>query len=130
MSGGFDSLGFDFLGFDTDAASAVAPAVGHVPRRRRYIIDDNPIRLTNDELEAKLSAMLRDDQPTPKQIKRAVREAKPEDRPLVAAVPNFAAINAQLLARAQYEAAERLRQIAQRMADDEDEREVEMLLWG
>jgi hypothetical protein len=98
-------------------------------RRRRYIIDDRPLRLTDDELEALLKRLLENEPPVSKRkIKRIVVEALDEDKALAAQKPQFVIIRDRLLAAKEYEAAQKVREIAQRIAEAEDEADIEMLL--
>ncbi len=111
-------------------AAVVTPVipVGHGARRHGYNLRGTRVRLTQQELEEQLCRLLRDEpEPKPKTVKRYI-SAEPQNTELIAAVPAFVPVRDMLLARQEYEAAEKLRQIAQRIADQEDERDVEMLL--
>ncbi len=140
MSGGFDAAGFDFAGFDTGpvvtGGQYPGPA-GGVGRgisgpagrkRKKYILDGQEISLNREELEEALETMLVKAEPASERILPA--KVKPQDRGIVATFPAYPDLRDLLLAAREIEAAQVLRQVAARLADEQDERDVEeLILW-
>ena len=127
---------------ETIAAPVVPPVTPSTPypgpagkarstraRRKKYQIDGQTLALTRDELEDALEALLT--RPVAEDVPVQPARVKAKDAAIVAAFPAYPDIRDMLLAAQQIEAAQALRAVAQRLADDEDERDVEMLLlWG
>lgn len=97
-------------------------------RRRRYHITDNPIRLTENELEAILKRMLREEKPTRQQAKKYIEQAKPSEKMLVQAVPAYIPVRNILAEHQERAAIAKLKEIAEQMMIEEDERDIEALL--
>lgn len=108
--------------------AAGAPAKRGRQKRKKYVLDGQTLALTRDELEDALEALLT----RPAEVEQAQpAKVKAKDAAIVAAFPAYPEVRDMLLAAQQIEAAQALRAVAQRLADDEDERDVEMLLlWG
>ena len=112
-------------------SAVTTPAVGgvHRGRRHRYHIRAKPERLTDDQLDALLTDLL--DAPAQQPSRQALKAVPADEAPLQRAVPNYAALRMTLAKRQEAEAVERLRIIAARMARQQDDADVEMLLlWG
>lgn len=136
MAGAFQLSAFQNSAFQTSGAvvaSYPAPAGGVAGRggkRKKYVFPDGSKRLlSRDELEDALETVLvatpverGDDTPAPR--------VAAKDRQIVAVFPSYPDLRDLFLAANQIEAAQALRRVAQRLADEEDERDVEMLLWG
>ena len=145
MSGGFDSAGFDVAGFDTGDITATQPYPGPAGaisggkgisgpagrKRKKYIFDGQELSLNREELEEALESMLVKAEPAADGADSpAPTKVKPQDRAIVAAFPAYPDLRDLLLAARQIEAAQVLRQVAQRLADEQDERDVEeLILW-
>jgi hypothetical protein len=122
---------------DSSAAPPVTPpTAGVVPagspargKRKKYLLDGERVTLTRDELEARLETML-EASPAPAEARPAPKVAA-KDKAIVAAFPAYPDLRDMLLAAQEIEAAQALRAVAARLAAEEDERDVEMLLlWG
>lgn len=102
------------------------------PKKKPWIIGDRRIVATREEVERILAEMLQQQpaaapEPAPAAAP-APSKVAPKDRAIVAAFPNYPDLRDMLIAAQQVEAAQALRAIAQRLADEEDERDVELLL--
>lgn len=135
MALGFQSNAFQHPGFQGGAAVSARPYPAPAGRskskrtkRKPYVLDGQRLMLSPEELDDALEAMLEREAPEPVVAAPIAAPVKPKDRAIVAAVPSYPSVQAMLLAAHQIEAAQRLRAIAQRMADEEDERDVEALL--
>lgn len=137
MAAGFQRLAFQSPGFQQETTVShphPGPAGGVVggkgisgpagrKRRKRYIFDGEEVTLNREELEETLESMLAKAEPTAGKV-------KPQDRAIVQAFPQYPGLRDLLLAARQIEAAQVLRQVAQRLADEQDERDVEeLILW-
>ncbi len=136
MSGAFQKSAFQNSAFQVDQGSVrpyPGPAggvSGNAGKRKKYVFPDGrKVELTREQLEDALESMLvapidrGDDTPAPK--------VAGKDRQIVAAFPNYPDLRDMFLAAQQIEAAQALRAVAQRLADDQDESDVEALfLWG
>ena len=139
-------MGFDSLGFDTGDGIVVVPppypgpagAVGGKGisgpagrKRKKYILDGQELSLNREELEEAVEAMLlQAPVPSVAEIAEEKPRVKPQDRAIVQAFPAYPDLRDLLLAAQQIEAAQVLRQVALRLADEQDERDVEeLILW-
>jgi hypothetical protein len=108
--------------------AAGAPS-GERKRRKKYVLGEREVSLTREELEDALEAMLQQSEPVTESV--TPPKVAMKDRQIVAVSPNYPAIRDMLVAAKQIEAAQALRQIALRLADEQDEQDVEaLLLWG
>lgn len=107
---------------------AGAPGIGgrRRPKRKKWILGDRQIIATREELEAEFEQML--EQPAPQVEVAAVPKVAAKDRQIVSMYPQYPDIRDMLIAAQQIEAAQILRAVAARMAAEEDERDVEVLL--
>ena len=133
MSGAFQSSAFQTDAAVTAQYPAPAGGVGRAKaRRKRYVFPDGTRHdLSRGELESALEVMLRRE---PQEIEapkpRKAPVVKKHDRAIVDAVPNYPTLRDLFMAQQQIEAAQILRQVAQRLSDEQDEEDVEMiLLW-
>lgn len=95
-------------------------------KRKKYVLEGQTLALTRDELEDALETLLT--RPVEVEAPTLPAKVKAKDAAIVAAFPAYPDVRDMLLAAQQIEAAQALRAVAQRLADEEDEREVEMLL--
>lgn len=135
---GFQQQGFQWSAFqncaDAPASTRPYPApaggvAGRGGKRKKYVIDGQRVSLTREQLEDTLERLLT--RPAAQKAPTLPAAVKPKDRAIVAAFPAYPDLRDMLLAAQQIEAAQALRAVAQRLADEEDERDVEvLLLWG
>jgi len=110
-------------------AGGVAGRGGRGGKRKKYVLDGERVTLTRDELEARLEAML-EATPAPAEAQAEPPKVAPKDRAIVAAFPAYPDLRDMLVAAREIEAAQILRALAQRLADEQDERDVEaLILW-
>ena len=110
---------------------AARPHAGGVGRakRKKWVIGEREVVGTREELESVLAQMLQKPE-APKTMPVPVKVA-PKDKAIVQAFPNYTDLRDMLIAAQQIEAAQILRATAQRLADEQDEQDVEvLLLWG
>ena len=107
-----------------------AGSVGHGGRKRKkWVIGEREVVGTREELEAVLAQMLQ--KPTAQLPAPTPVKVAPKDKAIVQAFPNYTDLRDMLIAAQQIEAAQILRATAQRLADEQDEQDVEvLLLWG
>lgn len=100
-------------------------------KRKKYQIEGQTVFLTRDELEDALEALLVAQPAVEREPEAPAPKVAAKDKAIVAAFPAYPDVRDMLMAAQQIEAAQALRALAKRLADDEDERDVEMLLlWG
>lgn len=133
MAGAFQASAFQNSAFQVDTVG-VRPYPGPAGgvgrgKRKKYVFPDGSKRaLTRDELEDALEVVLT--APVPERVTPTPPKVAAKDKAIVAAFPAYPDLRDMFVAAQEIEAAQMLRKVAQRLADEEDERDVEMLLWG
>lgn len=104
-------------------------------KRKKWVIDGQQIIATPEEIEEYFEARLERERAPEREEAEEVEAAEVEapkaptrDRAIVSAFPTYPNLRDMLLAAKEIEAAQILRRVAKRLADEEDERDIEMLL--
>lgn len=97
-------------------------------KRKKYVIEGKTLTLTKEELDDVLETMLREVPEKEPDAPKPTKREKPKDAAVIEAFPAYPDIRDLLLAAGQVEAAQRLLAVAKRLAEEQDEEDVEILL--